>query len=259
MLAKNTQIRALLFLMDLLERHPLMVKAFLRPLANAPILRKRLMVMARAYMGATAFEIHDVDREKGRIGIGGVDEIMSGSKIIEALHRVLEDRLGPEEAARAVYEMGERITRWEVSTAINGGKWAPSALVPLMVNGRILDEVQENPLMARFFEKVMNTMASLIMNEGGWGSLSFDFSGSPMKVYLDNSQEADWLGPTEKPVCHYYAGCIAGYAGTISGEEVAVNELACKATGHERCVFTLTRPAKNPIAQPPKSGKGKKS
>jgi hypothetical protein len=43
--------------MESLEKHPLLVRFLLRPLSRAPFLSKRLMVLPRAYMGSTAFEI----------------------------------------------------------------------------------------------------------------------------------------------------------------------------------------------------------
>jgi len=246
-LSKNTQLALLTRTMDLLERHPFLVRLFLRPVANAPFLSKRLMVLPRAFMGATAFQIHDVDMDAGRIGIGGVEEIMAGSKIIDLLHSTLAERMSAQEKNRALYEMGEKLCRWEVSQALEGGRWAPSVLVPLIVNSRVLDEVRENPRMAAFFQKVMGMMSRLITDEGGWGHLEFDFSSFPLKVMLENSQEARWLGPSKEPVCHFYAGIVAGYAGAISGEELHVRETACRAAGAPRCVFELTR-RQNPPA-----------
>ncbi len=239
---KSMQIKALLGTLDFLEKHPVMVRTFLKPVANAPLISKRLMVLFRAYMGATAFEIHDVDLRKGRIGIGGVEEIMAGSKIIELLHATLGDWLNETEKQEALYDMGRQLCTWEVTQALEGGKWAPALLVPLIAHARIWDEVQEDPVMARFFTKTLNMMSRLITDEGGWGRLEFNVTSDPMTVTLHNSQEAQWLGPSDKPVCHFYAGIVAGYAGTISGEDIHVREIACKASGNDVCVFELTRP-----------------
>jgi uncharacterized protein len=225
--------------MAFLNGHPLFVRIFLRPLANAPWLSKKLPVMFRASMGATAFEIHDVDMKNGRIGIGGVDEIMSGSKIIHSIHTTLADCLDPEKKHQALYDMGKEVCRWEVEQAIEGGRWAPAPLVPLMMHGEILDEVQKDPVTAEFFGNVINTMSRLITEEGGWGHLDFDFSSFPLKVMLENSQEAAWLGPSDRPTCSYYAGIVAGYASTISGQELRAKEVACKSMGDPRCVFEV--------------------
>jgi uncharacterized protein len=238
---KDLQIKVMTRAMELLEKQPFPVKAVMRRLANAPFLSKKLMVLPRAFMGATAFEIHDVDYENGRIGIGGVEEIMAGAKIIHLLHTTFGKRLGETKKNEALYEMGVNLCKWEVSQALDNGKWAPAALVPLIFNGEILDDVKTNPAMARFFEKVMNMMSRLITDEGGWGRLEFDFSGEPLKVTLHNSQEARWLGSSKKPVCYFYAGIVAGYASSISGKEFDAEEVACKAVGAPACVFELTR------------------
>jgi bacteriochlorophyll 4-vinyl reductase len=114
------------------------------------------------------------------------------------------------------------------------------------MNGGILDEVQRDPRMARFFQHVMNKVSRLITDEGGWGHLEFELSSFPLRVLLSNSQEAAWLGPSEKPVCHFYAGIVSGYASTISGEDLRAREVSCRATGAPHCVFELVRdPQKN--------------
>jgi len=240
-ISEKIQMRILTRLMEFLGRHPLMAKIFLRPIANAPFISKRLMVLSRAFMGATAFEIHDVDMENGRIGIGGVEEIMTGSKIIYLLHTVLAERLGEEEKNKTLYEMGMSLCKWEVSQALEHGRWAPSLLVPLIFNSQVLDKAQSDPLVARFFQNVMNMMSRIITDEGGWGHLEFDFSSIPLKVILSNSQEARWLGESEKPVCYFYTGIVAGYATAISGEPFESREVACKAMGAPNCVFELYR------------------
>ena len=56
---------------------------------------------------------------------------------------------------------------------------------------------------------------------------------------LSNSQEARWLGTSLAPVCHFYAGIVAGYAGTISGRPIRVKEVACSSMGAKKCVFHL--------------------
>jgi bacteriochlorophyll 4-vinyl reductase len=239
--ARSLQIRMLTAGMALLERHPRFVRWFLRPFANAPLLGRRMKVLPRAFLGATAFEIHDVDLATGRIGIGGVEEIMAGSKIVELLHTVLADRMGEEEKNRTLYELGRKLCRWEVTQSLEHGKWAPAQLVPLIMNAEILDEIQRNPWMARFFQKVMNRISRLITDEGGWGHLEFDLSSFPLKVTLTHSQEAAWLGRSETPVCHFYAGIVAGYAGAISGEDLLAREVSCRAMGAPHCEFELVR------------------
>ncbi len=239
---KKVQLGVLLSAMEFLEAHPLLVRIFLRPVSRLPLLSRKLMVLPRAFMGSTAFEIHDVDLARGRIGIGGVEEIMFGAKIAEQLHLVLEKRLGDEGTAEALYELGYNLCRWEVATALGGGKWAPRLLVPLIANSTIIDDVRSDPVLARFFIKVMNMVSRLITDEGGWGHLDFDgVAGSPMRVVLHNSQEASWLKPSDGPVCHLYAGIVAGYTSAISGEELRAREVECLAAGAPHCVFEIKR------------------
>jgi len=64
---------------------------------------------------------------------------------------------------------------------------------------------------------------------------------TPMRVYLSHSQEAAWLGPSDRPVCHLYAGIVAGYTSAISGEELRAKEVECSAAGAPRCVFEVER------------------
>jgi len=228
--------------MESLEKHPLLVRFLLRPLSRAPLLSKRLMVLPRAYMGSTAFDMHDVDLDRGRIGIGGVEEILFGSKVVEQLHRVLESRLGEDGTKEALYELGYNLCRWEVSTALSGGRWAPRLLVPLISNSTIVDDIRTNPLLASFFIKTMNMVSRLITDEGGWGRLEFEgVRNDPMRVALVNSQEAKWLGPSESPVCHLYTGIVAGYTSAISGKELRAREIECRAMGAPKCVFEIER------------------
>jgi uncharacterized protein len=241
--AKKRKVQFLLAGMNLLDKLRVPIKIFLKPIANAPFISKQMKVLVRAYMGATAFDIHDVDMKKGRISIGGVEEIMAGSKIIELLHTVLAAKLGEKEKNKTLYEIGINLCKWEVSQSLAGGRWVPAPLVPLIVNSEIIDEVQREPLMARFFGKSMDMVSRLITDEGGWGHLDFDFSSLPMKVTLSNSQEAQWLPGSSKPVCHFYAGIVAGYASAISGEEMLAREVECRAMGAPRCVFHVSRPA----------------
>jgi hypothetical protein len=170
-----------------------------------------------------------------------VEEIMTGSVIIKLLHTILTEKLGEEEKNRTLYDLGIALCQWEVSQSLKNGKWAPKVLVPLIMNSGIIDEVQHDPLMALFFNKTMNMVSRLITDEGGWGHLDFDFSSLPLKVMLSNSQEARWLPEANKPVCHFYAGIVAGYASAISGEKLHAEEVACKSMGAQRCVFHVRR------------------
>ncbi len=235
------KLRVALAALDFAERHPRFVRYFLRPLANAPLLSGLLPVLPRAYMGATAFEIHDVDVEKGRISIGGVDEVLFGSEIVEILHHVLGEAAG-EEKERYLYEIGYQAGFKEATYALEKGRWAPKILVPLVTSAGLIDRVRCDNRMARFLDHVENMVARLILNEGGWGRIAeFDYRSRPIRVTLLYSQEAAWLPPSDQPVCHIFAGLVAGHVSAVSGERLEAREVACVAAGAEACVFEIDR------------------
>ncbi|RJP27715.1 MAG: 4-vinyl reductase [Actinobacteria bacterium] len=235
------KVRLAVILLDLLARHPLFVRIFLRPLANAPFFSRKLNVMFRAFMGSTAFEIHDVDVENGRIGIGGVDEMLFGSEFIHILHEAFGDIVAEEEKERILYDIGFKACYYEAQEALHKGRWAPRTLVPLIYNREIVDRIRSDPLMARFFNHIENMVTRIILNEGGWGSVDFDFKARPIEVRLYNSQEARYLGPADKPVCRFFTGFIAGHASSLLGERVEAREVSCAAMGAPCCRFEIDR------------------
>ena len=235
------KVRLLLAPLDFLEKHPLFVRLCLRPVANAPYLSKRLKVMIRAFMGSTAFEIHDVDVVNGRIGIGGVDEMLFGSEFIQILHEAFASIVSEEEKESILYDIGFKACYYEGEEALNKGRWAPKALVPLIYNSEIMDRIRSDPAMARFFDHIEKMVTRLILNEGGWGHVDFDFTSRPIKVSLYNSQEARYLGPSDKPVCQFFTGFIAGHASSLLGERVEAREVSCQAMGERCCTFEIDR------------------
>ena len=62
----------------------------------------------------------------------------------------------------------------------------------------------------------------------------------PISVTLDNSQEARWVGPSDRPVCHLSAGVIAGYSSRILGEDLHAREVRCAAMGAPQCRFEVS-------------------
>ncbi|MBU1671346.1 MAG: 4-vinyl reductase [Actinobacteria bacterium] len=231
------KVRIVVALMEFCEGHPLLVRCLFKPLANLPWVSDRLHVMIRAYMGATAFQIHDVDASRGRIGIGGVDEIMFGSELLWVLHEVL-GRMGPEEKDRALYDVGFITGYYEAKDAIRKGQWAPKPFLPLIEGGRLLESARSDPLMARFLDGVLKTESALIITGGGWGNITdFDYSGPVIRVEHEFAQEAAWLGPSDGPVCRYFAGGMAGHVSAVAGRWYEAREVECAAEGAPRCVF----------------------
>jgi uncharacterized protein len=233
------KVKAAVALMEFSDEHPRLVKYILRPIANAPGISSRLKVMVRAYMGSNSFDIHEVDVSGGRISIGGVDEIMFGSELLRVLHEVAA-RMGSDEQRRALYDIGFITGYYEAKDAIRKGQFAPAVFVPLMTSGGLLERVRQDPDMARFLNKVVAMESRLIINEGGWGSVeSFDYSTVPVTAVLANSQEAAWMGPSDSPVCHYFAGGAAGHVSAITGEWFEGSEVECAAAGARACTFEM--------------------
>lgn len=228
-------------IMGLLDRYPQLVRTFLSPVANAPLLSNYIKVLPRAFMGATAFEIHKVDIPGGRISIGGVDEVIFSSKFIELFHKVIAEHCNEDEKNRILYDIGRQGGNWEVSEAIRHGRWAPRVLVQIIEDGKLIDSVRSDPAMARLFGMAMKMIMRLIINEGGWGASEIELGARPIRVTLANSQEARWLGPATKPVCYISAGVIAGYTSRMLKEELHAREVACAAMGAPHCVFEIDR------------------
>jgi uncharacterized protein len=238
---ERLRLRVMLYGMETLDRHPLLTRLFLRPVANAPFLAGRLKIMMRAFMGATAFEMHEVDVAEGRIGIGGVDEMLFGSEFIQILHEAFEGIVDEEGKRRILYDIGFKACYYEARVALEKGRWSPRALVPLIYNSRVIDSVRTDPLTARFFLRIEEMVTRIILNEGGWGRVEFELASRPIRVRLYNSQEARYLGPSDAPVCQFFTGFIAGHASSILGETVEAREVECAAAGAPCCVFEIDR------------------
>jgi predicted hydrocarbon binding protein len=226
-------------LMKLLDDHPRLRRTLLAPLARSRSVGGRLPVLARAFLGATALEIHDVDLDRGRIGIGGVDEIMWSSKFLELYHRSIAARTGVEEKNRILYEVGHGGGSFEVDEALARGRWVPAPLLELLEIEDPLALVRRDGEAARFFSRAVAMVMRLIIVEGGWGVPEFDLSKDPIAVTLRNSQEARWAGPSDEPVCYLSAGVMAGYASRILRRRLDAREVACAAAGAPSCVFEL--------------------
>ncbi|MEM3637437.1 MAG: V4R domain-containing protein [Conexivisphaerales archaeon] len=61
----------------------------------------------------------------------------------------------------------------------------------------------------------------------------------PLKLILANCPFCSSEERSNEPVCHFLAGCIAGFFMTWSESEVKVREVACRGTGSETCDFVV--------------------
>lgn len=78
----------------------------------------------------------------------------------------------------------------------------------------------------------------------GVGQISLTSSDPARGVYefrVDRSIIADAYGPSERPVCHLYAGWGAGILQSLTGREFRVEETECTAMGADRCVLIARR------------------
>ncbi len=66
---------------------------------------------------------------------------------------------------------------------------------------------------------------------------SFDRERLIMKVSMRHSFLAEGYGPSDTPVCHFYAGYTAGLAKAILGKDVHCEEVSCVAMGAKSCEF----------------------
>jgi uncharacterized protein len=76
----------------------------------------------------------------------------------------------------------------------------------------------------------------------GWGNWDFDLSDQKngfMFVNIFDSAVARTLGDVGKPVCHIYAGLLAGFFSDLVKKELNCIEIQCYAMGETYCKFLL--------------------
>lgn len=77
----------------------------------------------------------------------------------------------------------------------------------------------------------------------GWGAWEIDFQEKKEQgliiTNLYDSAVAKSLSDVGKPVCHMYAGLLAGAIGTLARKELAGIEIQCYATGASFCRFII--------------------
>ncbi len=76
----------------------------------------------------------------------------------------------------------------------------------------------------------------------GWGTWTIDFSSRKQGlIFVDifDSAVAKSIGNIGKPVCHLYAGCLAGVFTYFSRHELSGIEIQCYAMGEDYCKFLI--------------------
>lgn len=80
------------------------------------------------------------------------------------------------------------------------------------------------------------------LTAAGWGSWKVDLSRVDqgyIVVRLNNSAVAQSLERVGKPVCHLYAGLLAGSMTYLVGNELSSIEIQCYAMGEDHCRFLI--------------------
>lgn len=82
--------------------------------------------------------------------------------------------------------------------------------------------------------------ASAYFREAGWGSITVG-SMSEALATVDSPDwgESDPGANLDQPGCHVTTGMFADFFGRLSDVPLAVLEVECRSTGHERCRFLL--------------------
>jgi len=76
----------------------------------------------------------------------------------------------------------------------------------------------------------------------GWGTWNLDLNSLKdgfIFVDLFDSAVAKTLGYVGKPVCHLYAGMLAGFFSAAFGKSLSSTEIQCYAMGNEYCRFLI--------------------
>jgi len=68
----------------------------------------------------------------------------------------------------------------------------------------------------------------------------FEFDLESLELYVEGSILVEAVGSSDKPVCKPMAGFFKGFLEDLLDKEFRVEEVACSAQGHERCVFKVT-------------------
>jgi predicted hydrocarbon binding protein len=207
----------------------------------------------RATLGQNQLTMHECAPD-GAISIGGVSEQLYGEGFVAAWHDVLARELGTR-APAALYEVGLRGARWEVSEAIRRGVWVPRALRPLVGRPELVAKVKASPFYRALFLESLRILFRMIMTEGGWGVVeSIALEGDLVRLVVANTPEPRRLGRTGRCSCHLMTGIYAGYFETICGMPAAGRETTCVARGDARCTFEVALGAAATPAAPPARG-----
>lgn len=160
----------------------------------------------------------EVDPEEGIVRLFGTRFCLATPNLLVVVQRELESIMGSS-AKAPIYMAGE-----------DAAKAGAQAVRRLVEEGRFTDR-----------EEAVDYLATM-WSAYGHGRIEIDFadiSEGRVRFTIRNSLIAEAYGPSEKPVCHFYAGYGAGIVSALVGRELHCEEMACTAMGSERCEFEV--------------------
>jgi uncharacterized protein len=234
------QVKILVRLTDFLEDYPWLVQNVLRHIANAPVVRRYLWIVIRGFMGASAFDCHEVDVTNATVSFSGTKETFYPSCIMRIMKDKLVQKVGEERADEVIRKMAHDAMHLELEFGGEGN------MFPKLINSSVgdysaMEMVRSDPDMQRLVDKGMGLLNRFIHDEGGYGRIEADFSEDPIKVTITNSLQSRLAGHSDRPVCSLSVGTLEGTVGYLLGDTFKAREVECAAMGAPRCVFEVTR------------------
>lgn len=151
--------------------------------------------------------------------------LQPGSLPTSSLRLALESRLGPDEAARVLQEVGEQLADHLYARLIS----------ELQAETESTDHDPASLEESEFWDRLGQILAGL-----GWGSLNFSVAHEGVGI-LESSDwgEADPASAALRPSCHTTAALIANLMGRIADGEIGVLEVECRSRGDLECRFAF--------------------
>ncbi len=236
------QVRLALLVTDFLDRHPRLVRCLLRPIANAPLLRRYLWVGIRGFMGASAFDCHVIDAAEGEVDFGGVKETFYPSCLTTVMRETLVRRFGEEKAEEVIRKIAREAVHMEVRFGMEG-RWFPRRFLAFAGDPSALEAMKADPDLLRLVSKGLALTNRFIHDEGGYGCIRVDLAADPIRITIDNSLSARLAGRSGRPVCAASCGMMEGAMSYMLARDFRAEEVECAAMGAPRCVFELREAA----------------
>ena len=138
----------------------------------------------------------------------------------------------PEDLVQAVHAVAERMLRGGAARALlyeAGGHWGRSLLRRY---NRSTRRAERNPsTLVRWIDATWS--------EHGLGRIELTENGGQFFIRLDGSYVAQSVPAATKPVCHLYAGLLAGLFSGLLERDIQCVEIMCLGCGYDHCHFFL--------------------